>query len=101
MFIRLHASFVCSYGLSFDRFYFFICSFVSSLVFFPLFILGLFTSRSIIDLRDIDKYRYSTNVAFLVFSLFFFLSAKDVKSVSDSSANRSAIFTEERDFNYA
>ena len=43
---------------------------------------------------------HSTTVAFSVFSLFFW-STKDVKSVSDSSWNRSAIFTQDCGFNYA
>ena len=60
--------------------------------------------RRTIDLRDTDKPGYFAitefNNCFIIQSLFF-LSTKDVKSLSDSSGNRSAIFTQERGFNYA
>ena len=60
--------------------------------------------RQIIDLRNNDKLRYFViiefNNCFIIRSLFFW-STKDAKSLSDSSANRPAIFKQERGFNYA
>ena len=61
----------------------------------------LFFSMRRVTLRQFFSFRYSQNtlwatfVAFLVFSLFFWLS-KHAKSLSERSAKRSAIFTRER-----
>ena len=64
----------------------------------------------IIDLRDTDKSQNFAmtkfNNCFIIRSPSFFcfvfsIIIKDVKSVSDSSGKRSAIFTQERGFNYA
>ena len=57
-----------------------------------------------IDLWDTDKSQYfaityfNNNYRFIIWSKFF--STKDVKSLSDSLGNESAIFTQECGFNF-
>ena len=62
------------------------------------------SGEQIIDLRDTDKSQYFVitkfNNCFIIQSLFFW-STKDVKSLSDKSGNRPAIFAQERAFNHA
>ena len=58
----------------------------------------------IIDRRDTDKLRYFAITEFIncfIIRSPFFRFIKDAKSLSACSGNRSAIFTQERSFNYA
>ena len=77
-----------------------ICQWRADQLFAPAFA-GL---RQITDLRDPDKSRYFAITEFnncLSFDHLSFDSTKYVKSISACSGNLSAIFTQERSFNYA
>ena len=60
------------------------------------YLLRSLSPRQIIDVQDSDKSRYFviTEVDCFIIQLLFFWSIKDMKSLSDSSRNQSAIFTQ-------